>query len=282
MEDPKKTEEVLKEEQDTVGDAATFDVGQYIKGYGDSILNYGKKQDEYFQDKEDYLVQQLDQQKAQAEQSYTQEQSAAYTDYQKQVDPYGVQSEQMAASGLSNSGYAESLKTQAYVAYQNRMAINRQLYQESVVAFTNAFTEAKMQNDVQRATLAYQTLQSQLEFIMSTAVSDNTQYTGYDESSKWASAASGATTRNKALDILTSYGISQKPKSRAQWRENKEGYDSYQNYLKAFVSNALMNPFRVRQQNCSWQCKRVRCRWHPYGTATTRCLSCYATRLPKR
>lgn len=235
--------EKIEEQGDVFGDAAQ-EAKTYAGMYVDAIGNYGDTQDKFLQDKEDYLVQQLNQQKAQAEQSYTQEQSAAYTDYQKQVNPYGAQAEQIAASGLSDSGYAESLKTQAYVAYQNRMAINRQLYQESVVSFKNAFTEAKMQNDVQRATLAFQTLQSQLEFLMSTAVSDNTQYTGYDETSKWASAASGATTRNKALGILSSYGISQQPKSRAQWRENKEGYDSYQNYLKAFVSNALMNQYR--------------------------------------
>lgn len=229
------------EEQDTIGDAAMNSAQTLESSYKEAVDNYTTAQDEYFKGQGDYLVKRLDQQKAQAEQSYTQEQSAAYADYQKQVDPYGVQAEQAAASGLSNSGYAESLKTQAYVAYQNRMAVARQSYLSAVASFDNTFTEAKMQNDLQRATIAFQSLQSQIEMILESSISDTSVFT---ETSQWAGVAENATTRNKALNILASYGINSQPKSRAEWRNENEGYESYQQYLKAFVSKALMNQYR--------------------------------------
>lgn len=164
------TEENKIKQVDTIFDTAMSEANKIYGegGAADTLVNtYQESQNQLIKQQDDYLVSRLDQQKKQAEQSYTQEQSAAYSDYQKQVDPYGVQAEQLAASGLSDSGYAESLKTQAYVAYQNRVAVARQAYQQAVVDFNNAFTEAKMQNDSQRASLAYQVLQMQFENMLS-------------------------------------------------------------------------------------------------------------------
>lgn len=140
-----------------------------------AIQGYNANYNQILNEQDAYLVSRLEQQKQKAEQSYTQEKSAAYADYQKQVDPYGVQAEQLASSGLSNSGYAESLKTQAYVAYQNRQAVAHQSYQDALVSFNNAFNEAKMQNDATRANLAFQTYQMQLETIISMLASENAE-----------------------------------------------------------------------------------------------------------
>jgi hypothetical protein len=164
------TEENKIKQVDTIFDTAMSEANKIYGegGAADTLVDtYETNQGKLIEQQDEYLVSRLDQQKKQAEQSYTQEQSAAYSDYQKQVDPYGVQAEQLAANGLSNSGYAESLKTQAYVAYQNRVAVARQAYQQAVVDFNNAFTEAKMQNDSQRASLAYQVLQMRFENLIS-------------------------------------------------------------------------------------------------------------------
>lgn len=161
----KKTDEYTEDEvvidQETV-DTVFGGINQYNTDYN-KILD----------DQDAYLEQSYANQKTNAAKSYQQEQSAAYSDYQRQVDPYGAQAEQLAASGLSNSGYAESLKTQAYVAYQNRVGLARQSYEDALVSFDLAFKEAKMQNDYNRAMLAYQTYQMQLEGIISMISSDN-------------------------------------------------------------------------------------------------------------
>ena len=111
----------------------------------------------------DFAIEEINQQKAQAQKDYTREQAGSWADYQKQIDPYGAQAEQVAASGLSNSGYADSLKTQAYVAYQNRVATAREAYQRAVLNYDNAITEARLQNNSALAEIAYQALQQQLE-----------------------------------------------------------------------------------------------------------------------
>lgn len=44
---------------------------------------------------------------------------ALYTDYQKQINPYGVNSENLAEQGLGGSGLAETTKANYYNTYQN-------------------------------------------------------------------------------------------------------------------------------------------------------------------
>lgn len=44
---------------------------------------------------------------------------ALYTDYQKQINPYGVEAENMAEQGLGGSGVSESSRTNYYNTYQN-------------------------------------------------------------------------------------------------------------------------------------------------------------------
>lgn len=124
---------------------------------------YAETQKQNQQAATDFAIEEINQQKAQAQKDYTREQAGSWADYQKQIDPYGAQAEQVAASGLSNSGYAESLKTQAYVAYQNRVATARESYQRAVLNYDNAITQARLQNNAALAEIAYQALQQQLE-----------------------------------------------------------------------------------------------------------------------
>lgn len=233
-----------------------------------AVQKYNADYNEILDQQDEYLVSRLNQQNAKAGQAYTQEKSAAYADYQKQVDPYGVQAEQMAQSGLTGSGYAESLKTQAYVAYQNRQAVAYQSYQDALVSFNNAFTEAKMQNDATRANLAFQTHQMQLEAIVSmitngqssvVETAGNLMQYAQNDPERWKdvlsylgklegknldddvvmSAATGVRNYDDAVSVLTQYGSTEKPLSRADWRKDKMGYKSYRDYLEAFVVKSL-------------------------------------------
>lgn len=233
-----------------------------------AVDTYRDSYEEILDQQDTYLQSAYQQGKDRAAQSYQQEQSAAYSDYQRQVDPYGAQAEQLAASGLSNSGYAESLKTQAYVAYQNRLAVARQSYESTLASFENSFNEAKMQNDAKRAELAFQTFQTQYEMIVSMILNGNgavMQQAGelmkyaQGDPEKWStvlkylgnrgnglddeqmSDATGVTTYNEAASVLNQYGITSKPATRAEWRKDRKGYNSYRDYLEGFVVNALNN-----------------------------------------
>lgn len=125
----------------------------------------------------EFAIDTIEQKQEQAEQDYTKEQAGAYADYQKQIDPYGVQAEQVAASGLSNSGYAESLKTQAYVAYQNRVAVARESFNRIVQDFNNQITQARLQNNATIAQIISDAMAQRLQIMMEFSVRGNELYT---------------------------------------------------------------------------------------------------------
>lgn len=125
----------------------------------------------------EFAIDTIEQKQEQAEKDYTKEQAGAYADYQKQIDPYGVQAEQVAASGLSNSGYAESLKTQAYVAYQNRVAVARESFNRIVQDFNNQITQARLQNNATIAQIISDAMAQRLQIMMEFSVRGNELYT---------------------------------------------------------------------------------------------------------
>jgi hypothetical protein len=116
------------------------------------------------QDQLDYTIDEIERQKAQTRKDYEKEQKAAFTDYQKQVDPYGVNAENMAAAGLDNSGFAESSKVAMYNQYQQRVAVARESMQRSIAEYDASIAQAKASNSVYMAQLAYETLMKKMQY----------------------------------------------------------------------------------------------------------------------
>lgn len=136
------------------------------KFYNDQIQaskDYAQKQQEIQQANTDFAIEKIEQQKEQAEKDYTKEQKGAYTDYQKQINNYGVNAEQMAVQGLSNSGYSESSRVSMYNTYQNRVATARDSFNRSILNYDNGIKDAQLQNNSALAEIAYNALKSQLE-----------------------------------------------------------------------------------------------------------------------
>lgn len=136
---------------------------QFYQNQIDASNQYAETQKELQQQNTDFAIEKVEQQKQQAEQDYIKEQKGAYVDYQKQSDTYGVNAEQMASSGLQNTGYAESSQVQMYTAYQNRVAVARESYNRAILNYDNAIKEAQLQNNSALAEIAYKALQTQLE-----------------------------------------------------------------------------------------------------------------------
>ena len=111
----------------------------------------------------DLTVQKINQQKQQAHSDYVKEQSAAYADWQKQSNKYGVNAEQQAQMGMTNTGYSESSQVSMYNTYQNRVAVGRDNYNRAIQNYDNSINEAKLQNNALLAEIAYSSLQKQLE-----------------------------------------------------------------------------------------------------------------------
>lgn len=136
---------------------------KYYQAQIDASKQWADKQTQLQQEKTDFAIEQIEQQKDQAKKDYTKEQSGAYVDWRKQSNEYGVESEEMAASGLTNTGFSESSQVSMYNTYQNRVSTAREAYGRAVLNYDNAIKDAQLQNNSVLAEIAYQALQQQLE-----------------------------------------------------------------------------------------------------------------------
>lgn len=152
----------LSEMEKTYGGMISDSDGFYQQQI-DATERWGQEQKKNQQAQTDFAIDKIEQQKAQAQQDYIKEQSGAYTDWQKQSNPYGVDAEKKADMGMANSGYSESAKVAMYTAYQNRVVAAREVFNRAVLNYDNAIKDATLQNNSALAQIAYQTLQKSLE-----------------------------------------------------------------------------------------------------------------------
>ena len=129
----------------------------------DAANKYAEQQKQFQQQQTDFAIEKINQQKEQAKQDYTKEQSGAYVDWQKQSNEHGANAEQMAAQGMANTGYSESSQVSMFNTYQNRVATARESYLRTIQNFDNAINEAKIQNNALLAEIAYNAMQKGLE-----------------------------------------------------------------------------------------------------------------------
>jgi hypothetical protein len=135
----------------------------YYQGLKDETQQWADKQSQLQQEQTDFTIEQIEQQKDQAHKDYLKEQSGAYKDWQKQSDQYGVNAEQMASSGMTNTGFSESSQVSMYNTYQNRVATARESYNQAVLNYNNAIKDARLQNNSILAEIAHNALTKQLE-----------------------------------------------------------------------------------------------------------------------
>lgn len=139
------------------------DSDKYFQEQVSATEKWGAEQKKNQQAQTDFAIEKIEQQKDQAHKDYIKEQSGAYTDWQKQSDPYGVDAEQKAAAGMANSGYSESSKVAMFTTYQNRVIAAREVYSRAVLNYDNAIKDATLQNNAALAEIAFNTLQKSLE-----------------------------------------------------------------------------------------------------------------------
>jgi hypothetical protein len=135
----------------------------YYQSQIDASKEWADKQSQLQQEKTDFAIEKIEQQKEQAKKDYTKEQSGAYVDWQKQSDRYGVNAEQMAAQGMTKTGFAESSQVSMYNTYQNRVASARASYDLATLNYNNAIKDAQLQNNSVLAEIAFEAYQKQLE-----------------------------------------------------------------------------------------------------------------------
>ena len=111
-----------------------------------------------------FQQQEIEKQKQEAQQIKETEAKKAQNDYMSFINPYGVQAESQANSGLLNSGLSETSKLGGWNTYQNRLASANKAMQDAFTEYDSAINEARLNNDVQKAQNALNKLQMQLEY----------------------------------------------------------------------------------------------------------------------
>lgn len=86
----------------------------------------------------------------------TKQNQALYTDYTKQVNPYGATAESLAVNGLGNSGVAETTKTNLYNTYQNNRTNTLNTAKNLLAEYDAQIQKAKQNGDIQLAQSALQ------------------------------------------------------------------------------------------------------------------------------
>ena len=129
----------------------------------DAVRDYATTQQDLQNQQTDLAINEINQAKEKANKDYLREQRGAYTDWQKQSNQYGATAEQMASSGLQNTGFSESSQVSMYNTYQNRVATARESYNLAVQNYDNKIAEARLANNSKLAEIAFQSLQQELE-----------------------------------------------------------------------------------------------------------------------
>lgn len=221
-------------------------VSQSDKFYEDqkaAIQDYANTQSQLQQDNTNFTIDTINQQKEQANKDYTKEQKGAYVDWQKQSNQYGANAEQMAASGLTNTGYSESSQVSMYNQYQGRVATARETFNKAILNYDNSIKEAQLQNNSKLAEIAFNSLQAQLELSLegfqykNSLLSEQIQMQQQTEDryySRWQDVLNQMNTENQFAESVRQYEQNYKFQQQQFAEEKKQFELSYNQQVKEF------------------------------------------------
>lgn len=133
-----------------------------IQQQNDMLAKQSQIQNQQSQANTEQVINEINQQKEYANQDFNKEARGAYQDYQKVVNPYGVQAEQMVSNGLGNAGYSETSKLNVYNTYQNRYATAKTSADRIQQDFNNQITQARLSGNKELAEIALNELQTKM------------------------------------------------------------------------------------------------------------------------
>lgn len=133
-----------------------------LQQQNDMLSEQSKIQKEQSQANTEQIINEINQQKEYAQKDFNKEARGAYSDYQKLVNPYGVQAERITSNGLGNAGYSESSKINAFNTYQNRYATAKASADKIQQDFNNQINKAKLSGNKEIADIAMNELQAKI------------------------------------------------------------------------------------------------------------------------
>jgi len=126
---------------------------QYYNQINDSLNEGLQKQQDAMNAQTEATVDKINTEKEKTNRDYLNEQKGSYIDYRNATNPYGANAEQMASNGLWGSGYSETYRSNAYNTWQNRVAIARQSFNDTMTSYDQQITDALNSNNTAQAEL---------------------------------------------------------------------------------------------------------------------------------
>ena len=228
---------------------------KYYQAQIDASKQWAETQKKNQQEQTDFAIEQINQQKEQAKQDYTKEQSGAYVDWQKQSNQYGANAEQMAAQGMVNTGYSESSQVAMYTAYQNRVATAREAINRAYLEYDNMIKEARLQNSAALAEIAYNTLLKKNELALAgfqykndliIAKSDKKMAVDEMYHNRWQDVLNQINTENTLAENVRQFGIQQDLREK-EYAEGVRQFNEEMKYKNAALAEEKRQ-FNVQQQ----------------------------------
>ena len=134
--------------------------GKYYEDQIEQAKRNAEQQTAIQNEKTEFAINQIEQNKEQSQKDYEKEQKGSYVDYMKKTRS---NEQNMANSGMSNTGYSESSEVAIYNAYQNRVATAKESLDRTMLSYNNQITQARLANNEILAEIANQAAERQLQ-----------------------------------------------------------------------------------------------------------------------
>ena len=128
------------------------------------VKQYQTTQDDILNKQLENNLQKIEQQKKDTRNNFDTESIRARNSYEAYVNPYGYNANRLVDNGLSNSGTVKMSNDAAFTAYNSRVATANKAMQDAITQYDLAISDARLNNDVQKAQNALAALQMNLDF----------------------------------------------------------------------------------------------------------------------
>lgn len=139
------------------------DIDKLINNQNELINKSHQTQQDMINNQVQMNVNEIERNKQKAEEEALKQNKASFIDYQKQINQYGTNSENLASAGLGGSGYAESSKTSMYNQYQKNVTETQNNLRNITADYNMKIAEARKTGDIQKQQAAMEMYQMQLE-----------------------------------------------------------------------------------------------------------------------
>lgn len=141
------------------------DIDRLTQNQNQMLDNALQQQRDIVNQQTDMNVAEIERNKQKLDQETNKTNKALYTEYKKQVNPYGANAERLASQGLLNSGYAETTQANLYNTYQKNITDTLNTKNTLKADFDNEITKARQTGNLTIAQNALELYKQKMQLL---------------------------------------------------------------------------------------------------------------------